>query len=209
MNKAIIGKKLGMSQVFAQDGSKIPVTVIEAGPCPVVHLKTVEKDGYVAAQVAFASINKVNKPDAGQYKAAGIKPMRYLRELKIDTANLKVGDTIDCTAFAEGDKVDVSGTTRGRGYTGVIQRWNAHRIGPMSHGTGPIHRSVGSMSAHTDPGRVFKNKKMAGQYGHENVTIQNLVIVRVDAARNLLLVKGAVPGPKGSLVTVKETVKRR
>jgi len=209
MNKAIIGKKLGMSQVFAQDGTVIPVTVIEAGPCPVVHLKTVEKDGYVAAQVAFASINKVNKPDAGQFKAAGIKPMRYLKELKIDTANLKVGDTIDASVFAAGDRVDVSGTTRGRGYTGVIQRWNAHRIGPITHGTGPIHRSVGAMAAHTDPGRVFKNKHMAGQYGHENVTIQNLTVVKVDTARNLILVKGAVPGPKGSLVTVKESVKRR
>lgn len=211
MNKAIIGKKLGMSQVFAADGAVIPVTVIEAGPCPVVHIKTVEKDGYAAAQVAFASIseNKVNKPDAGQFKAAGIKPMRYLRELKIDTASLKVGDTINCDVFAAGDRVDVSGVTRGRGFTGVIQRWNAHRVGPMTHGTGPIHRSPGAMAANTYPGRVFKNRKMAGQYGHENVTIQNLTVVKVDAARNLILVKGAVPGPKGSLVTVKETVKRR
>lgn len=206
MNKAIVGKKLGMSQIFAQDGTVVPVTVVEAGPCPVVHIKTVEKDGYSAAQVAFAPAKKLNKPDAGQFKKADLKPMRYLKELKLDCANMEVGKTIlTCDIFAEGDKVDVSGTTRGRGFTGTIQRWNTHR-GPMAHGSG-YHRGVGSLSAHSDPSRVFKNKKMPGQYGGEKVTIQNLKIAKIDKDRNLLLIKGAIPGPKGSLVIVKETVK--
>ncbi len=206
MNKAIVGKKLGMSQIFAQDGSVVPVTVVEAGPCPVVHIKTVEKDGYSAAQVAFAPGKKLNKPDAGQYKKAGLQPMRYLKELKLDCSTMEVGKTvITCDVFVAGDRVDVSGTSRGRGFTGTVQRWNTHR-GPMSHGSG-YHRGVGSLSAHSDPSRVFKNKKMPGQYGGEAVTIQNLQIAKVDSARNLLLIKGAIPGPKGSLVIVKETVK--
>ena len=154
---------------------------------------------------AKASYKGVNRPTKGQYDKAGVEPMRYMRELKID-GDYEVGQVIDCGVFQENDKVDVVGHTRGRGYTGVIQRWNHHRL-PMSHGAGPVHREVGSMAANSDPSRVFKNKKMAGQYGNERVTIQNLTVVRVDAARNLLLIKGAIPGPKGGLVIVKTTVK--
>lgn len=206
MNKAIVGKKLGMSQIFAQDGTVVPVTVVEAGPCPVVHIKTVEKDGYSAAQVAFSPIKKLNKPEAGQFKKAGVQPMRILKELKLNCSGMEVGKTvIKCDVFAAGDKVDVSGTSRGRGFTGTIQRWNMS-LGPMAHGSG-YHRGVGSLGACSDPSRVFKNKKLPGQYGGEAVTIQNLKIVKVDAERNLLLIKGAIPGPKGSLVIVKDAVK--
>ncbi|CCY04876.1 MAG: 50S ribosomal protein L3 [Eubacteriales bacterium] len=209
MNKAIIGKKLGMSQIFAPDGKVIPVTVVEAGPCAVVQIKTVENDGYEAIKVAYGVVKErnVSKPMAGQFKKAGVAAKRYLRELKLNVADYTVGQEIKCNIFSEGDHVDVQGTTRGRGFTGVIQRWNAQRVGSMSHGTGPIHRSVGSMAANSDPSRVFKNKHMAGQYGHETVTIQNLVVARVDEARNLLLIKGGIPGPKGSLVIVKESIK--
>jgi large subunit ribosomal protein L3 len=218
MNKAIVGKKLGMSQVFTAEGEVIPVTVVQAGPCPVIQVKTVEKDGYQAIKVAYEpavarkvsgdakiTYKGVNRPTLGQYAKAGVEPMRYMRELKID-GDYTVGQVISCDVFQENDKVDVVGKTRGRGYTGVIQRWNHHRL-PMSHGAGPVHREVGSMAANSDPSRVFKNKKMAGQYGNERVTIQNLTVVRVDAARNLLLIKGAIPGPKGGLVIVKTTVK--
>ncbi|MBQ4443305.1 MAG: 50S ribosomal protein L3 [Clostridia bacterium] len=218
MNKAIVGKKLGMSQVFTAEGVVIPVTVVQAGPCPVIQVKTVEKDGYNAIKVAYepavarkvsgdqkASYKGVNRPTQGQYAKAGVEPMRYMRELQVD-GEYEVGKVITCDVFQENDKVDVVGKTRGRGYTGVIQRWNHHRL-PMSHGAGPVHREVGSMAANSDPSRVFKNKKMAGQYGNERVTIQNLTVVRVDAARNLLLIKGAIPGPKGGLVIVKTTVK--
>ena len=218
MNKAIVGKKLGMSQVFTAEGEVIPVTVVQAGPCPVIQVKTVEKDGYKAVKVAYepavarkvsgdakASYKGVDRPTMGQYAKAGVEPMRYMRELKVD-GDYTVGQVISCDVFQENDKVDVVGKTRGRGYTGVIQRWNHHRL-PMSHGAGPVHREVGSMAANSDPSRVFKNKKMAGQYGNERVTIQNLTVVRVDAARNLLLIKGAIPGPKGGLVIVKTTVK--
>lgn len=218
MSKAIVGKKIGMSQVFTAEGVVIPVTVVQAGPCAVLQVKTVEHDGYAAVKVGYqpAVARKVtgdkkvtykglNRPTVGQYTKAGVDPMRYIRELKLDAA-VNVGDQIKVDQFAEGDKVDVVGTTRGRGYTGVIQRWNHHRI-PMSHGAGPVHREVGSMAANSDPSRVFKNKKMAGQYGNERVTIQNLTVVKVDTGRNLLLIKGAIPGPKGGLVIVKSTVK--
>jgi 50S ribosomal protein L3, bacterial len=188
MNKAIIGKKLGMSQIFAPDGTVIPVTVVEAGPCPVVQIKTAEKDGYEAVQVAFGQIKKKNvtKPVAGHYKKADVEAKRYLKEFKLEnSAEYKVGDEIKCTVFAEGDHVDVVGTSKGHGYSGVIKRWNAQRVGSMSHGTGPIHRSVGSMAANSDPSRVFKNKHMAGQWGSEQITVQNLIVARVDEARNL------------------------
>lgn len=231
MNKAIVGRKLGMSQVFEADGIVVPVTVVEAGPCPVVQVKTVENDGYKAVKIAYQPAVKrnfkgtdskvsaykgVDKPTLGQYAKAGIEPLRYMREVDIETVvdsegketPAEVGSVVTVSCFNNGDMVDVIGTTRGRGYTGVIQRWNAQRIGPMSHGTGPIHRSVGSMSAHSDPSRVFKNKHMAGQYGHERVTVQNLRVVKVDAERNLLLIKGAIPGPKGGLVMIKSTVKK-
>lgn len=207
MNKAIIGKKLGMSQIFAPDGKVIPVTVVEAGPCPVVQIKTKEKDGYEALQVAFGVIKEknVNKPVAGQYKKAGVSVKRYLKELKLPIAEYEVGKEIKCTIFSAGDHVDVVGTTKGRGFTGVIQRWNQH-IGPKAHGSG-YHRGVGSMGANSDPSRVFKNKHMPGQYGSEQVTIQNLVVAKVDEARNLLLIKGGIPGPRGGVVVIKESIK--
>lgn len=219
MNKAIIGRKLGMSQFFAQDGTVIPVTVVEAGPCPVVQKKTVEKDGYEALQVAFGAIKQqnVNKPMAGHYAKASaqtgegdakseIKPCRVLREFRFDNCkDYQIGQEIKCNIFGEGDRVDVTGTTKGRGFTGTIQRWNTHR-GPMAHGSG-YHRGVGSLSANSDPSRVFKNKKMPGQYGCEKVTLQNLEVVRVDEPRNLILIKGGIPGAKGSVVIVKQSVK--
>ncbi len=209
MNKAIIGRKVGMTQVFAADGKVIPVTVVEAGPCPVVQIKTVERDGYQAVKLGFDEVSekRLSKPELGQFKKAGVKPQRVLKEFRVaDVANYEVGKEVTCEAFAAGDKVDVVGTTRGRGFTGVIQRWNHHRL-MSTHGVGPVHREVGSMGANSTPSRVFKLKKMPGQYGHERVTIQNLEVVRVDAARNAILIKGAVPGPKGSIVTLTDSVK--
>jgi len=208
MNKAIIGKKLGMSQIFSPDGKIIPVTVIEAGPCPVVQKKTVDKDGYDALQVAFGDNKEknVNKPLAAHYKKAGVAVKRVLKELRLeDCSAFEVGQEIKCDVFAEGDYVDVTGNTRGRGFSGTIQRWNTHR-GPMAHGSG-YHRGVGSLSSNSDPSRVFKNKRMPGQYGNEQVTIQNLLVAKVDAGRNLLLIKGAIPGSKGAVVVVKQSVK--
>ena len=212
MKKAIVGKKVGMTQVFTPDGRLIPVTVIQAGPCPVVQKKTVETDGYEAVQVGFDEIPEnrvkklVNKPEAGHFKKAGVAPCRKLREFRFeDAASYEVGRVIKCDVFAEGDKVDISGISKGHGYTGAIQRWNQH-TGPMAHGS-KYHRGVGSLSANSDPSRVFKNKHMSGHYGVEKVTIQNLSVVRVDAERNLLLVRGAVPGPNGGTLIVREAVK--
>lgn len=210
MKKAIIGKKLGMTQVFTPEGLVVPVTVVEAGPCPVVQVKNNEKDGYNALVVAFdkQKAQRVNKPRTGAFKKAGVDTYRVLKEFKFEnTSDYSLGQEIKADIFAEGDKVDVTGTTRGRGFTGVIQRWNQHRL-KMTHGTGPVHREVGSMSANSTPSRVFKNKNMPGHYGVERVTIQNLDIVKVDPSRNIILVKGAIPGPKGSIVTIKEAVKR-
>lgn len=209
MKKAIIGKKLGMTQVFTPEGVVIPVTVVEAGPCPVVQVKNNEKDGYNAVVVAFEKqkAQRVNKPMTGAFKKAGTDCYKIVKELKFENANeYNLGQEIKADIFAEGDKVDVTGTTRGRGFTGVIQRWNQHRL-KMTHGTGPVHREVGSMGANSTPSRVFKNKHMPGHYGVERVTIQNLEIVKVDASRNVLLVKGCIPGPKGSVVTIREAVK--
>jgi len=208
MNKAIIARKLGMTQVFSPDGKVIPVTVVEAGPCPVVQVKTMERDGYTAVKLGFSEVDekRVSKPDLGQFKKAGVKPQKYLKEFRTDVEGVEVGTVITAETFAEGDKVDVSGLTRGRGFTGVIQRWNQHRL-METHGVGPVRREVGSMGANSSPSRVFKQKKMPGQYGHEMVTVQNLEIVKVDAARNALLIKGAIPGPKGSVVTITATVK--
>ena len=208
MNKAIIGKKLGMSQIFTADGKVIPVTVVEAGPCPVVQIKTKENDGYDAIQVGFGTVKetRVNKPQAGHFKKAGVTAKRYLREFRFaDCSNYTLGQELTCDTFAEGDKVDVTGTSKGHGFSGVIQRWNQHR-GPMAHGSG-YHRGVGSMGACSSPSRVFKNKHMSGQWGNEKVTIQNLTVARVDSARNLLLIKGAVPGAKGGIVVIKESIK--
>ena len=209
MNKAIIGKKLGMTQIFSPDGKVIPVTVVEAGPCPVVQVKTVERDGYSAIKLGFDEVDekKLNKPEAGQFKKAGVPCQRVLKEFRLDDASgYEVGKTLTVETFAEGDKVDVVGTTKGHGYSGVIKRWNQHRL-KETHGVGPVHREVGSMGANSSPSRVFKNKHMPGQYGVERVTIQNLEIVKVDAARNALLIKGAIPGPKGGIVAVTDSVK--
>lgn len=208
MNKAIIGKKLGMSQIFTEDGTVIPVTVVEAGPCPVVQKKTQEKDGYSAIQVAFGDVKvkNVTKPVKGHFEKAGVAPKRYLRELRVDNAeSFEVGSVVTCDVFAAGDKVDVVGVSKGKGFTGAIKRWNQH-CGPMAHGSG-YHRGVGSLSANSTPSRVFKNKKMSGHWGNERVTVQNLTVVRVDKDRNLLLIKGAIPGNKGGLVTVKSGYK--
>ena len=209
MKKAILGKKLGMSQVFAADGTMLPVTVIEAGPCTVVQKKTKEHDGYDAIQVSFGEIREklVNKPKKGHFKKAGAAPARYLREFLLeDTSSYEVGSKITADVFAEGDKVDVFGKSKGKGFAGVIKRWNQACL-RMTHGTGPVHREPGSMGSTSNPSRVFKHKKLPGHLGNERVTIQNLAVVRVDAARNLILVKGAIPGPKGGLVTVRNTVK--
>ena len=209
MKKAIIGKKLGMTQIFTPEGLVVPVTVVEAGPCPVVQVKGVEKEGYNAVVVAFEKqkAHRVNKAKTGAFKKAGLETFRIVKELRFENANeYTLGQEIKCDIFAEGDKVDVTGTTRGRGFTGVIQRWNQHRL-KMTHGTGPVHREVGSMSANSTPSRVFKNKHMPGHYGVERVTMQNLVVTKVDAQRNILLIKGCIPGPKGSVVTIREAKK--
>ncbi len=209
MNKAIIGKKLGMTQIFSADGKVIPVTVVEAGPCPVVQIKTIEKDGYEAVKVGFGAVEEkaLNKPEAGQFKKAGVAPQKVMKEFRLDdTSAYTVGQVITVETFAEGDKIDVVGQTKGHGFSGVIKRWNQQRL-KMTHGVGPVHREVGSMGANSSPSRVFKNKHMPGQYGNERVTVQNLEIVKVDAARNVLLIKGAIPGPKGGIVTVVNTAK--
>ena len=209
MKKAIIGKKLGMTQIFTTDGLVVPVTVVEAGPCTVVQKKTAEKEGYNSVVVAFGEQkeSRLNKAQLGTYKKANVPAHRILRELKLDNAReFEIGKAITCDIFEENDKVDVTGLTRGRGFTGVIQRWNQHRL-RMTHGVSLVHREVGSMSANSTPSRVFKNKHMPGQYGHEQVTIQNLEVVKVDTARNILLIKGCLPGPRGTIVTIKESVK--
>ena len=212
MKKAILGKKIGMTQIFVDDGRLVPVTVVEAGPCTVTQVKTVATDGYEAVQVGFGELSEqrakklLNKPEQGHFAKAGVAPARHLREFRFeDISGYSVGDAIKCDVFAEGDKIDVIGTSKGHGYTGVIQRWNQH-TGPMAHGS-KYHRGVGSLSANSDPSHVFKNKHMAGHYGVEKVTIQNLSVVRVDAERNLLLVRGAVPGPNGGTLIVREAVK--
>ena len=209
MKKAIIGKKLGMTQIFTADGLVVPVTVVEAGPCTVVQKKTAEKEGYNSVVVAFEEQkeSRLNKAQIGTYKKANVPTHRILRELKLDNAKeFEIGKAITCDIFEENDKVDVTGLTRGRGFTGVIQRWNNHRL-RMTHGVSLVHRSVGSMGANSTPSRVFKNKHMPGQYGHEQVTIQNLEVVKVDTARNILLIKGCLPGPRGTILTIKESVK--
>ena len=209
MEKAIIGRKVGMTQVFTDDGRVEPVTVIEAGPCYVTQIKSVEKDGYNSVQVAFGEIKEknVNKCQAGAFKKAGVEAKRVLKEFRYnDTSKFALGQEIKADMFSEGDIVDVSGITKGHGFSGVIKRWNQHRL-KMTHGVGPVHREVGSMGANSTPSRVMKGKKMPGHYGHEAVTVQNLRIVRVDAERNLILVKGAIPGPKQSIVTVKSAAK--
>ncbi|MCL2084647.1 MAG: 50S ribosomal protein L3 [Oscillospiraceae bacterium] len=208
MKKAIIGRKAGMSQIFDGEGRIIPVTIIQAGPCEVAQVKTVEKDGYAAVQLAFGEVrkNKVTQPMAGHYKKAGLDPRKTLREFKLEGSELKVGDVVKADVFAPGEQVDVTGVSKGKGYAGVIKRHGAHRT-PESHGGGPVHRHQGSMGSGTDPGRVFPGKKMAGHLGVEQMTILNLEVVKVDPELNMIAVRGAVPGPKGGLVTVRNTVK--
>ena len=209
MKKGIIGKKLGMTQIFMEDGSVIPVTVIEAGPCPVTQKKTTETDGYEAVQLAFEDIREklVNKPAAGHFKKAGVSPKRHLKEFRLEnTAEMNVGDVVAADTFASGDKVDITGITKGHGYSGTVKRWNTHIL-RMTHGTGPIHRQARSMGANSTPSRIYKNKKMPGQYGNEQVTVLNLEVVKVDTEKNLIAVKGAVPGAKGGIVFIRDSVK--
>ena len=208
MKKAIIGKKLGMTQIFDEKGNVIPVTVIEAGPCVVAQKKTIEKDGYDALQLGFVDAKEkhLTKAEIGHFAAAGVAAKRHLKEFRLDDCSAyNVGDTISVDTFAAGDKVDVTGITKGRGYTGAIKRWNLHKL-RMTHGVGPVHRQSGSMGV-IDPARIFKNKKMAGQYGNEQVTILNLKVVKIDAENNLIAVKGAIPGAKDGIVFVRESIK--
>ncbi len=208
MQKGLVGKKLGMTQLFDANGNVVPVTVIEAGPCVVAQKKTAENDGYEAIQVGFIDLkaSKVNKPQKGHFAKGDVAPKRILREFRLeDTSAYNVGDVIKADVFAEGEHVDVSGTSKGKGYAGVIKRWNFSRL-KMSHGTGPVARHGGSLGV-IDPARIFKGKKMAGHLGAERVTVQNLDVVKVDAENNIIAVKGAVPGPKGGIVILKNSVK--
>ena len=208
MKKGIIGKKLGMTQIFDEKGNVVPVTLIEAGPCVVVQKKTVANDGYDAVQLAYADVSKknVNKAELGHFEKAGVSPKRHLKEFRLeDCAALEAGSVVTVDTFAAGEKVDITGITKGRGYTGAIKRWNLHKL-RMTHGVGPVHRQSGSMGV-IDPARIFKNKKMAGQYGNEQVTVLNLVAVKIDAEKNLIAVKGAVPGAKGGIVFIRDSVK--
>ncbi|MBR2916606.1 MAG: 50S ribosomal protein L3 [Clostridia bacterium] len=210
MKKAILGKKLGMTQIFAEDGTLVPVTVIEAGPCSVIQKKTVEIDGYSAVQVGFVDKKekKANKPEKGHFAKAGVSVKRYVKEFKLDgAADMNVGDEIKVDTFESGEMIDVTGTSKGHGYAGTIKRWGTHR-GPMTHGS-HYHRGPGSLGACSSPSRVFKGKKLPGHYGVDTVTIQNLDLVKVDTERNLLLVKGSVPGPKGGLLIIKNAVKAK
>lgn len=209
MQKAIIGKKVGMTQIFDENGHVIPVTVIEAGPCVVAQKKTIENDGYVSVQLAYGEVaeKKLSKPELGHLKKAGISARKHLKEFKLDNAaELEVGAEIKVDTFAAGDHVDVTGISKGHGYQGVIKRWNAQRT-PTTHGGGPVHRHAGSMGSSSDPSRIFKGKIGAGQMGVEQVTVENLDIVKVDEELNMIVVRGAIPGPKGGIVYLKNTVK--
>ena len=210
MKKGIIGKKIGMTQIFEENGVAIPVTIIEAGPCTVTQIKTAENDGYEAIQLGFEDVaeKNLNKPEAGHFKKAGVAGKKHLKEFRLeDISGYNIGDTVTAAAFEAGEKVDITGITKGRGFTGSIKRWNHHTLG-ATHGVGPIHREVGSMGANSSPSRVFKNKKMAGQYGNEQVTVQNQTIAKIDAEKNIIAVKGAVPGARGSIVIIRDTVKK-
>ena len=206
--KAIIGKKVGMSQIFDENGRVIPVTVIEAGPCTVVQKKTSEKEGYNAVQLGYEDVpeRKLNKPEMGHLNKAGVSPKKHLREFDLDNAaELNIGDIVKADTFKVGDFVDVTGTSKGHGYAGVVKRYGAGRT-PTSHGGGPVHRHAGSMGV-IDPAHIFKGKIGAGHMGVDQVTVQNLTVVKVDPELNMLVVCGAIPGPKGGLVTIKSTVK--
>ncbi len=210
MKKAIIGRKIGMTQIFDETGKVVPVTVIEAGPCVVVQKKTVEKEGYDAVQLGFEDVaqNKLNKPEKGHLEKAGVDPKKHLHEFRLDdAASMNVGDVLKADVFTEGEHVDVTGVSKGKGYAGVVKRWGAQRT-PTSHGGGPVHRHAGSMGSSTDPSRIFKGKIGAGHMGVEQVTVQNLDVVKVDPELNMLVLRGAVPGPKGGIVYIKSTAKK-
>jgi large subunit ribosomal protein L3 len=209
MKKAIVGKKIGMTQIFTEDGRLVPVTVIEAGPCTVVQKKTVESDGYQAVQLGFGEVTSkhMTKAVAGHFAKADVAPKKTLREFRLDDISaLNIGDVLKADVFAAGDAVDVSGVSKGKGYAGYIKRWNGHRL-RESHGTGPVARHAGSMGAISDPSRVFKGKKLPGHMGCEKVTVQNLKVVKVDAENNLIAIKGAIPGPKGGVIVIADSVK--
>ena len=208
MQKAIIGKKVGMTQIFDESGKVIPVTVVEAGPCVVTQLKTIETDGYEAVQLGFEDIKeaKLTKPEAGHLKKAGVEAKKHLKEFRLEESTLNVGDVVKADTFAAGDWIDVTGITKGHGYQGVIKRHGAHRT-DMTHGGGPVHRHAGSMGASSHQSRIFPGKIGAGQMGNEQVTIENLEIVKVDAELNMIVIRGAIPGPKGGLVYIRNTVK--
>ena len=208
MKKAIIGKKVGMTQIFDESGKVIPVTVVEAGPCVVTQLKTIETDGYEAVQLGFEDIKeaKLTKPEAGHLKKAGVEAKKHLKEFRLEESTLNVGDVVKADTFAAGDWIDVTGITKGHGYQGVIKRHGAHRT-DMTHGGGPVHRHAGSMGASSHQSRIFPGKIGAGQMGNEQVTIENLEIVKVDAELNMIVIRGAIPGPKGGLVYIRNTVK--
>lgn len=210
MQKGLIGKKIGMTQLFDENGKVIPVTVVEAGPCTVVQKKTIENDGYAAVQVGYGDVKvqRVNKPMAGHFKKADVAPKKILKEFRLEnTETVNVGDILKADVFAVGDKVDVVGTSKGKGTAGAIKRWNFSRL-KETHGTGPVARHAGSLGACSDPSRVFKGKKLAGHLGHERVTVQNLDVVKVDVDNNLIAIKGAIPGPKGGIVVIADTVKK-
>ena len=209
MQKAIIGKKIGMTQLFDEKGKVIPVTVIEAGPCVVVTKKTIENDGYEAVQIGYGDVadKKVTKPMKGHFAKADVAAKKFLKEFRLeDTSVLNIGDIVKADTFANGDKVDVQGISKGKGYAGTIKRWNGHSL-KDTHGTGPVHRHAGSMGANSDPSRVMKGKKLPGHMGTEKVTVQNLEVVKVDVENNLIALKGAIPGPKGGIVYVTDSVK--
>ena len=209
MQKAIVGKKVGMTQIFDESGKVIPVTVVEAGPCVVTQKKTVETDGYVAVQLGFEDIKeaKLTKPEAGHLKKAGVEAKKHLKELKLEkAAEMNVGDVVKADVFAAGDMIDVTGTSKGHGYQGVVKRYGAGRT-PMTHGGGPVHRHAGSMGSSSHQSRIFPGKIGAGQMGNEQITIENLEVVKVDAELNMLVIRGAIPGPKGGLVYIRNTVK--
>ncbi len=209
MKKGLIGKKIGMTQIFDEKGNVIPVTLIECGPCVVAQKKTVENDGYDAIQLGFmdAKAKHMTKPEQGHFQKNGLGLKRHLKEFRYDDCSqYNVGDVITVDTFAAGEKVDITGMTKGHGYTGVVKRWNCHKL-RMTHGVGPVHRQAGSMGANSSPSRIFKNKKMAGQYGNEQMTVQNLKVVKIDAEKNLVAIKGAVPGAKGGIVFIRDSVK--
>ena len=209
MNKGLIGKKIGMTQIFDEKGNVIPVTVIECGPCVVAQKKTAENDGYDAIQLGFmdAKAKHMTKAEQGHFEKNGLQLKKHLKEFRYeDCSKYNVGDVITVDTFAAGEKVDITGMTKGHGYSGVVKRWNCHKL-RMTHGVGPVHRQAGSMGANSSPSRIFKNKKMAGQYGNEQVTVQNLKVVKIDSENNLIAVKGAVPGAKNGIVFVRNSVK--